>query len=79
MTVATTTHYKGDFMEYDLQWLKARFEDYRQDVKRLKSTQERTELTDLELLLKLFAPILICVALALRITKVTAELKGINR
>lgn len=75
----SATFYKRDFIESDLQWLEDRFNDYEQDVKRLEQTRARAEVTALELLLKLVAPMLICVALALRITKVTAELKGIKR
>ncbi len=76
--IPSATFYEQGFIESELRWLEARFDEYHQDVALLKVTQLRSKKTSLELFLKLIAPILICIALALRITKVTAELKGIN-
>lgn len=77
--IPSATFHDEGFIDSELQWLEEIFQDYRRDVVRLRDTQSRAELTAWELLLKLTAPILICIALALRITKVTAELRNVNR
>lgn len=56
-------------------WLKDRLNDYKVQLKILSETKSAAEKTGWESTLAYFAPFLICIALALRITKVSGEVR----
>jgi hypothetical protein len=64
---------------YAYQHLVVAIADYNSAIERRESLRSKSSRTDLEWLLAVVAPYLIAFALALRLTKVTAEIKAERR
>lgn len=58
-----------------IKWIRHLFEEYEQRRLSLIQTQQQTKQTDGEDAQRILSPILLCLALALRITKVTGEVR----
>ena len=60
-------------------WIKARVSDYERQMSALRATEDLHEIKSWERQLKLLAPFLLCGALALRLAKVSGEVKHEKR
>ncbi len=56
-------------------WLRERLKDYGDQLSTLEETKIAAEISPLESTLKYFSPFLLCAALAIRVTKVTGEIR----
>ncbi len=73
------THFPSDITEpiilNSAQWVKGLFREYEERRLRLEDLKKQTEQSAFEEASRAVSPILLCIALALRITKVTGEIR----
>lgn len=70
-----TLDFDSELIEDDVIWIESRLLEYQEHKRNLENTQAAKLKQPFERSLWYFGPYLICIAIALRLTKVTAELK----